>query len=158
MLRASIETAGGEVDLSGLADGSTAAGSPVRGAAALVAFVEAVLSSGAQQVAKARERVREELGSAAVVDAAAVIGNFERMVRIADGTGIPLDTPINVATESIQVELGIDQFDSASRTASVKGWQRALGRVIEPVLTFGLRRSRRRATKTKTRGEAESRT
>jgi hypothetical protein len=73
-----------------------------------------------------------------MVDGAAIIGNFERMVRTADGTGIPLDTPLNVATESIRAELGIDQYESAARTSSVRGWQRALGRVADPLLKFGL--------------------
>ncbi len=150
MLRASIETSGGEVDLSGLADGSTAEASPVRGAAALVGFVEATLSGEPSDLPKARDRVRDELGSGAVVDAAAIIGNFERMVRIADGTGIPLDTPVNVATESIRADLGIDRYETASHSTSVRGWQRLIGRAIDPLLKFGLRWSGRRSKKSGT--------
>jgi len=79
MLRASIETTGGEVDLSGLTDASSAEASPVRGAGALVDFVEATLSAAAlsaaaPEIAKARDRVRNELGSEALVDAAAING------------------------------------------------------------------------------------
>ena len=146
-LRASIEATGGEVDYSGLADASTAETSRVRGAGALVGLVEGTLSGGAIEIAKARDRVRDELGSGALVDAAAIIGNFERMVRIADGTGIPLDAPINVATESIRADLGIDRFESAAHTASVRSWQRALGRAIDPLLKFVLRWSGRRSNK-----------
>ena len=136
MLRASIESLGGTVDFAGLTDGATADASPVRGAATLVGFVEAALSSEVDaaegeedpgRLAAARERLRTELGPSAVVDAAAIIGNFERMVRIADGTGIPLDAAVNVATESIRAELGIDRFDKAARTRDVTGWQRAIG-------------------------------
>ncbi len=39
-------------------------------------------------LAEARERLRNALGEAALIEAAAVVGNFERMTRIADGAGI----------------------------------------------------------------------
>ena len=139
MLRASIESEGGEDDLRSLTDGEAAVDSSVRGAATLILFVEATLSGEAAEIAKARDRVRDDLGSAALVDAAAVIGNFERMVRIADSTGIPLDTPVNVATSEIRGELGIDGFEAAARTKPVRGWQRALGRVIDPIAMTALR-------------------
>lgn len=145
MLRASVETEGGEVDYRGLADSQSAEASSLPGAGALVGLVEAALSSDEADGEKARERVRRELGSEALVDAAAIIGNFERMTRIADATGIPLDAPVNVATEEIRVELGIDRYASAANTGSVKGWQRLLGRAIEPAARLGLRWVGRRA-------------
>jgi hypothetical protein len=179
MLRASIETAGGKVDLRSLTDSSFADESGIKGAAALIGWVEATLAStsegagssrfgeasrrgeasrfgeasrlgkasaaGEPEIAKARDRVRAELGPAAMIDAAAVIGNFERMVRIADGTGIPLDTPVNVATESIRADLGIDQFEAAARTSPVRGWQRGVGRAIDPLLKFVFRTLSRRS-------------
>jgi hypothetical protein len=161
MLRASIETAGGKVDLRSLTDSSFADESGIKGAAALIGWVEATLASteegagssrfgeasaaGESEIAKARDRVRAELGPAAMIDAAAVIGNFERMVRIADGTGIPLDTPVNVATESIRADLGIDQFEAAARTSPVRGWQRGVGRAIDPLLKFVFRTLSRRS-------------
>jgi len=52
---------------------------------------------------------------------------------------------VNVATEALRVELGIDRYGSAAETASVKGWQRLLGRAIEPVVRIGLRWVGRRA-------------
>lgn len=119
----------------------------MRGAAALVGFVDATLSGQAPDIAKARDRVRAELGSAAVVDAAAIIGNFERMVRIADGTGIPLDAPVSVATESIRADLGIDRYESAAHTTAIRGWQRALGRIVDPLLKIALRWAGRRSRK-----------
>jgi hypothetical protein len=144
MLRASIESVGGEVDLAGIAAGSDSEHSPVRGAAALTAFVDAALASDREAdpvtLVRARTRVREELGSEALVDAAAVIGNFERMVRIADGTGIPLDAPVLVATETIRGELGIDAFESGRAPTTVRAWQRTLGRLLEPLIRFALRR------------------
>ena len=107
MLRESIETHGGEADLRAITDADAAAESAIPGAEALVAFVDATLGGDEATIRAARDRVREALGAAALVDAAGVIGNFERMVRIADGTGIPLDAFVNIGTEAIRDELGI---------------------------------------------------
>ena len=145
MLRASIESVGGEVDLAGVVAGAAAGHSPVRSAAALLAFVDASLGADREaSLAEARERVRAELGWEALVDAAAIIGNFERMVRIADGTGIPLDTPVLVASEGIRAELGIDAFESGAQPPSIPAWQRVVGRLLEPLVRFVLRRRARR--------------
>jgi len=111
----------------------------------LIGLVEAALSSNEGDGLAARARVREELGSESLVDAAGVIGNFERMVRIADSTGIPLDAPVNIATEAVRSELGIDAFASAENTQSVRGWQRLIGKVAEPILRVVLREVGRRA-------------
>ena len=146
MLRASIETQGEEVDLRGLTDGKAAGESSISGAAALVDFAEATLGGNADEIAVARDLVRSELGSEALVDAAAVIGNFERMVRIADGTGIPLDAAVNVATEEIRAELGIDAFASEERKSEVATWQRLMARAIDPLAKIGLRWQGRRAS------------
>ena len=147
MLRASIETQGEEVDLRGLTDGKAAGESSISGAAALVGFAEATLGGNTDEIAVARNLVRSELGSEALVDAAAVIGNFERMVRIADGTGIPLDAAVNVATEEIRAELGIDAFASEERKSEVATWQRLIARAIDPLAKIGLRWQGRRASR-----------
>jgi hypothetical protein len=151
MLRASVETEGNEVDYRGITDAASAEDSSVPGAGALIGLVEASLSSNEEDRIAARERVRSELGSEVLVDAAGVIGNFERMVRIADGTGIPLDAPVNVATEAVRNELGIDAYATAENTRSVRGWQRLAGKIIEPIARIALRQIGRRA---RSRGEA----
>ena len=55
-------------------------------------------------------------GSAVLVDAAAVVGNFQRMVRIADGTGIPVDGLMSALSGSIADELDLRRFGSAQNT------------------------------------------
>ena len=145
MLRASIETTGDEVDLRGVATGDAAETSAIPGAEALLGLVEAALSEEPGAGEAARERVRRELGSAALVDAAAIIGNFERMNRIADATGIPLDPPVNVATESLRSELGIDRFGSAANAKPVRTWQRVVWRIAEPLVQLALRIAGRRS-------------
>jgi len=64
-------------------------------------------------------------------------------VRIADGTGIPLDAFVNVGTESIREELGIDRFAAAERTRAVTTLQRISGRVLQPLLRRAMKRMAR---------------
>lgn len=66
-------------------------------------------------LADVRQQIVAAMGVAALVDSAAVVGNFQRMVRIADGTGIPLDSPVAAVTAELRAELGIDGFASAGR-------------------------------------------
>ena len=143
MLRESIERDGAEADLRAITNDAAAAGSRIPGAEALVAFANAALGDDEGAITEARDRVRDALGSAALVDSAGVIGNFERMVRIADGTGIPLDAFVNVGTESIREELGIDRFAAAERTRAVTAVQRISGRVLQPLLRRAMRRMAR---------------
>jgi len=107
---------------------------------ALVTFAEATVSNDPARIGASRERVLDELGPAATVDAAAVIGNFQRMVRIADGTGIPLDTPVSILTAGMREELGIDGFASAGNTPPVTGLKRLLGKALQPVVLPMMRR------------------
>lgn len=114
-------TAGDEID------------SGVPGQGALLALVESTVDGRGEELPVARSAVAEELGSAALVDAAAVIGNFQRMTRIADGTGIPLDAPIAAMSADLRDELGINEFGSAAYTPPVGWLKKTLFRAIEPL-------------------------
>ena len=72
--------------------------------------------------------------------AAAVVGNFERMVRIADGSGIPLDTSMSVASATLREDLGIDAFGSAANTPEPSPIARGVGGVAR-ILAFGAMRA-----------------
>ena len=101
MLRASTQINGEEVDITAVTKGGQV-DSGVEAGGVLVAFAEAAMTGSESDVAAAREALRSRLGDAATVDAASVIANFERMVRIADGTGIPLDAPLAMITADMQ--------------------------------------------------------
>jgi hypothetical protein len=131
LLRASGELQGQRFDLRGVTEGASAP-CGVPGAEALLAFCDAAHAGDEAALAAARARVERELGSAAVVDAAAVIGNFQRMVRIADGAGIPLDEPLAFVTSSLRADLGIDRFASAANTRRAGALARALSRLLVP--------------------------
>ena len=82
----------------------------------LTAFAEAaVLRTDA--LPGLRKRIVSELGPQELVDAAGVVANFQRMVRIADGCGIPLDEFTKDATDDCREELGIHEFASAANSA-----------------------------------------
>lgn len=120
LLRASGEATGQAVDVSAVA-GANAETSGVKHAAELIALCEAALGGSAPERAQARHAVRQTLGDEALVDACAVIGNFQRMVRIADGTGIPLDAPVLMISDDFREAIGIDAYGSASHTTPLTG-------------------------------------
>jgi len=105
----------------------------------LIPFAEAALAPDVEALAEARARVVERMGPEALVDAAGIVANFERMVRIADGSGIPLDTPLALVTVGMRNELGIDAYGSADATPAVVGLRRMLGRALLPALPLLLR-------------------
>ncbi len=78
--------------------------------ALLVEFAEAVLGADDDRLHRARARLRATLGDAALVDAAAVVANFNAIDRIADATGIPIDPERVELTADLRAELGINTF------------------------------------------------
>jgi len=84
-------------------------------------------------LAAARQRLLDAMGAEALVDTAAVVGNFERMTRIADSTGIPLDGPVTAMTQDIRDDLGIDGFGSSRNTPPLSALGGFLGRALRPL-------------------------
>jgi hypothetical protein len=88
-------------------------GAEVHGVAqgtALVEFAQAIVSNDAAALSRTRQTLTDALGSAAMVDAAGVASNFQRMVRIADGTGIELDDGLARFSETVRAELDLARF------------------------------------------------
>ena len=139
MLRASVEAGGGGADLRALTGGVDASESEVADGDVLVAFAEAVVRREVDEIARARDTLHERMGAEALVDAAGVVGNFERMVRIADATGIPLDAPVAAMTADFREELGIDSFGSARNTPELGPVGRTLGRFGRTLGLAGIR-------------------
>jgi hypothetical protein len=130
---------GHEVDVAAVTSNDAAASSGVAHAATLLAFADAVVGSDDGALARARAEVVRVLGPAALVDTAAIASNFERMVRVADATGTPLDPPMVMLTESIREQLDLDRFAAAANTPTPRPLWRPLGALLRPLVFGGLR-------------------
>ncbi len=80
--------------------------------AELLAFVDAVLSGGDTEQQSARDVALEAVGAAAFVDVCATVASFNAVVKLADGTGIPLEEAKAERTQGLRRELGIDALQS----------------------------------------------
>ncbi len=76
----------------------------------LTEFAEAVLDQDARSLAAARQNLKDALGDAALVDAAAVVAGFNAIDRIADACGIPIEDEKEAATTSLRQELDVESF------------------------------------------------
>jgi len=110
----SSQVSGNDVDLSAVNGGGGDCG--VEHGARLLAFTEAVMADDDEVLARERAALRELLSPEAFVDAAAVIGSFNVVDRIADATGIPLDDMIQAASAEIRDQLDLGRFASSANT------------------------------------------
>lgn len=76
-------------------------------------FVDAVVGDDPGVADAARGVVVDQLGTDWLVDAAAVIANFEMMTRLADGTGARLLPERIRQAVDLRTQLGLDAFPSA---------------------------------------------
>lgn len=97
------------------------------------------------KLATVRQAISDAMSPEALVDAAAVIGNFQRMVRIADGTGIPLDKPLAAITADMCKELGYNDFGSAKNTPPVNRLLAWVAKTFAPLMLKRLTTSKSRA-------------
>ena len=93
--------------------GAARAGGGIPHGQLLVEFAEAVLADSDEQLLRARSALRGSVGDAALVDAAAVVGFFNAIDRVADATGIPLDPERIPQTADFRAALGLDAFAQA---------------------------------------------
>ena len=108
LLRASGEHQGTSLQLDAVIDGGDVDG--VQHASVLLTLAESVVVRDAAATARARAAVVKEMGAEAMVDAAAVAANFERMVRIANATGITLGERLVEPTAQVRADLELDRF------------------------------------------------
>jgi hypothetical protein len=133
MLRASVELSGETVDYRAVTDPTAATTSGIAAGEQLLAFAEAVVQGDDETLDRARGELIAAVGDEAFVDAAGVVGNFQRMVRIADSTGIPLDPPVILMTHDLRDDLGLGEYASAKNTREPSAASRAMGRVLRPL-------------------------
>jgi uncharacterized membrane protein YcjF (UPF0283 family) len=93
-----------------------AAASGVEHGEVLLAFAETMVRDDDDALAHARQAVVQAMGPAAMVDTAGVASNFERMVRIADGTGIELGERMLALSQAVRTTLQMERFTAFKNT------------------------------------------
>lgn len=97
------------VEIVGEGDGGVLHGNALR------EFAEAA-TRGSAALAATRQALIDAVGPEAFVEAAATVGVFNGLVRIADATGVPLDDRIRAATGKFREELGLNEFGGSANT------------------------------------------
>ena len=113
MLRVSSQTVATEIDLQAIAGQEESAARGIAFGPELMRFAEGVASRDARALARSRQALLQAAGPAVLVDAAGVAANFQRMVRIADAIGIPVDDMHSELGRQVREELGLARFASA---------------------------------------------
>jgi alcohol dehydrogenase class IV len=108
LLRESSRAKGENYDLS-LLTGTKGDGNIPHGAL-LVVFAEAVLGNDDRRLQEVQAAIRDQMGDAAFVDAAAIVATFNAIDRVADATGIPIEDSKAASTADVRAALGINAF------------------------------------------------
>ena len=130
MLRESVRLTGGAIDFDGLTDPACTEINGVPNSRELLQFANACMGVPGFVPDVARPALVDGMGSAAMIDTAGVISNFQRMVRIADATGIPSDGPMQLMSEDLREQLGINRYVSAANSSPLSFFQRLMLRLI----------------------------
>lgn len=104
---------GNSVNLKAMISGESAVDG-VPHSAELLGFVDALLGN-TDNLDAARHTLRQVLTDAAFVDTCATVASFNAVVKVADGTGIPLEEQKAEKTAQLRAELGIDQLRDQGR-------------------------------------------
>ena len=112
LLRASSKAIGAAADLEGAI--GTGDGALPNGAL-LLRFSEAA-TRASDDLGAARSQLIAAIGAEAFVEAAATVGIFNALVRVADATGIPLDDSTRDASVQLRSQLGLNAFGSSRNT------------------------------------------
>lgn len=118
-----------------MVDPSRAEATGLPHAETFLAFADAVVHRDAQALPAVRDKLRDVVGANGVVDAAGVVGNFERMNRIADAAGLELDAPVRVLAANIQDELKLDTFASAIHSRRPGAVSKVIARIVVPIVS-----------------------
>jgi|TARA_Y100000590_G_scaffold390939_2_gene467132 hypothetical protein len=111
MLRASSSANDMEIDLSFIR-GEAAENQAVQHAPELAELVDASINDP-DSLPSARSALVEVTDQATMLDAAAVVANFEMMTRIADGTGTRHPSGRLESMSEMSTSMGLDEFVSA---------------------------------------------
>ena len=115
MLRESAAISETDVDMH-LVNGDVSESDAVEFGNELMAFATAVATRDEAELVATRDALLNAAGAEVMVDAAAVAANFQRMVRIADSIGIPVDEQRMPVAQPAIDQLDLRRFPSAEFT------------------------------------------
>ena len=118
MLSLSANKTATAVDLQMVNGSAAGAAQELPFASELANFATAIADRDSAKINRTRDELIAVAGNAVMVDAAAVAANFQRMVRIADSMGIPIDDKNIEVGAGIRQELDLSRFASAQNTPS----------------------------------------
>jgi len=118
MLSLSAKTTETAIDLQMVNGSSASDAQGIPFANELARFAEAIAQRDTAKIKRTRDKLVKVAGDTVMIDAAAVAANFQRMVRIADSMGIPIDEKNIEAGAGIREELELSRFASAQNTPS----------------------------------------
>lgn len=110
----------------------------IEASAELTAFADAVIKGTDADRDAALEALVGAVGVEGAVDTAAVIANFQMMNRIADATGIPLDTPTQIASLDLQEALHLERYTNAANTPESSRSGKLLRRALAPIVRMAM--------------------
>ena len=140
MLSLSADITESDVDLRVVNGDASASEGDIEHGQLLMEFAEAFASRNEEALATTRNALLEGAGAEVLVDSAAVAANFQRMVRIADSTGIPLDERNAILSYSVVKKLHLDRFESARNTPQGGLKRRLLSLIAKPLAIHKLKK------------------
>ena len=114
MLRASAKENNLAVNLKAMTDRSLELG--LENGAVLLAFADACVGNDPMELSDARKALLDKMGPGALVQAAAIAGNFSMNDAAANAIGIPMESVFLGDSEDYRADLGINEFPSARNT------------------------------------------
>ncbi len=116
MLRVSAMTTETEIDISAVDGDEQGAARGIEFGPELMKYAESVARRDVQELELSRQALLSIAGPTVLVDAAGVAANFQRMVRIADSIGIPVDDMESEIGQQVRQDLALERFASAQNT------------------------------------------
>jgi hypothetical protein len=106
------------VDLAAV-NGGAASDAGVEHGKELLAFTEAVMGGDDATLAHERASLRAVLSPECFVDVVGIIAGFNVVDRIADATGIPLDSALQAMAGDLRRDLDLGRFASSANSPEV---------------------------------------
>jgi hypothetical protein len=149
MLSLSAELSEATVNLQMINGDDDATEGDVAHAKALMHFAESFARRDEAALTEARAALLAEAGAEVLVDAAGVAANFQRMVRIADSTGIPLDERNVAISVGVRQELDLQRFPTAMNTPKASLKVKLLSLIARPIAKRMIKKMEAQRIKTK---------